>query len=387
MKRLGIVFFIIFVFSLYGGANYYVGKKIYQGLSYFSRNINVKIYTIVFALIALSVFIATLPMPLETKRIISWVSYHWMGVFVYLLLFFLLSDLVLFLGKLLKIITAPTPENIAFYRSIAVILLTAGVVGYGIYNAGQIKHTSYNIQIEKTSFEGEFKIVLISDLHLGSIKSEKLLHDIVHGINSLKPDIVCIAGDIFNDNYNLIRNPERAEEFLRSIEATYGVYAVLGNHDAGKTLDKMMEFLEKSNVKLLNDEYVVIDDRMVLVGRLDPSPIGGYGGLKRKSNISDILASVDTNMPVTNMPVIVIDHTPSNIQQYGREIDLVLSGHTHKGQLFPFNFITNAIFTVDYGHYQEDASSPHFIVTSGVSTWGPPMRVGTNNEIVSILLH
>lgn len=382
MKRLGIVFFIIFVFSLYGGANYYVGKKIYQGLSYFSRNINVKIYTIVFALIALSVFIATLPMPLETKRIISWVSYHWMGVFVYLLLFFLLSDLVLFLGKLLKIITAPTPENIAFYRSIAVILLTAGVVGYGIYNAGQIKHTAYNIQIEKTSFEGEFKIVLISDLHLGSIKSEKLLHDIVHGINSLKPDIVCIAGDIFNDNYNLIRNPERAEEFLRSIEATYGVYAVLGNHDAGKTLDKMMEFLEKSNVKLLNDEYVVIDDRMVLVGRLDPSPIGGYGGLKRKSNISDILASVDTNMPV-----IVIDHTPSNIQQYGREIDLVLSGHTHKGQLFPFNFITNAIFTVDYGHYQEDASSPHFIVTSGVSTWGPPMRVGTNNEIVSILLH
>lgn len=382
MKRLGIVFFIIFVFSLYGGANYYVGKKIYQGLSYFSRNINVKIYTIVFALIALSVFIATLPMPLETKRIISWVSYHWMGVFVYLLLFFLLSDLVLFLGKLLKIITAPTPENIAFYRSIAVILLTAGVVGYGIYNAGQIKHTSYNIQIEKTSFEGEFKIVLISDLHLGSIKSEKLLHDIVHGINSLKPDIVCIAGDIFNDNYNLIRNPERAEEFLRSIESTYGVYAVLGNHDAGKTLDKMMEFLEKSNVKLLNDEYVVIDDRMVLVGRLDPSPIGGYGGLKRKSNISDILASVDTNMPV-----IVIDHTPSNIQQYGREIDLVLSGHTHKGQLFPFNFITNAIFTVDYGHYQEDASSPHFIVTSGVSTWGPPMRVGTNNEIVSILLH
>ena len=212
------------------------------------------------------------------------------------LIIFLLSDLVLFLGKLLKIITAPTPENIAFYRSIAVILLTAGVVGYGIYNAGQIKHTSYNIQIEKTSFEGEFKIVLISDLHLGSIKSEKLLHDIVHGINSLKPDIVCIAGDIFNDNYNLIRNPERAEEFLRSIEATYGVYAVLGNHDAGKTLDKMMEFLEKSNVKLLNDEYVVIDDRMVLVGRLDPSPIGGYGGLKRKSNISDILASVDTNI-------------------------------------------------------------------------------------------
>ena len=235
--------------------------------------------------------------------------------------------------------------------------------------------------MKKTLSEGELKIVLISDLHLGSIRSEKLLHDIVHGINNLKPDIVCMAGDIFNDNYNLIRNPDRAEELFRSIKATYGVYAVLGNHDGGKTLDEMIGFLERSNVKLLNDEYVVIDERLVLVGRLDPSPIGGYGELSRKKDISEILTSLDINMPI-----IVMDHTPSNTQQYGREIDLVLSGHTHKGQLFPFNFITNAIFTVDYGHYQRDADSPHFIVTSGVSTWGPPMRVGTNNEIVSILL-
>lgn len=382
MKRLGIVFFIIFVFSLYGGANYYVGKRIYHGLNHFFRNINVKIYTVVFTLIALSVFIAVLPVPLGVKRLISWVSYHWMGIFVYLLLFFLAFDLVIFLGKLLKIIPAPIPSNIAFYRSLTVILLTAGVVGYGIYNASQIKYTSYNIEMKKTLSEGELKIVLISDLHLGSIRSEKLLHDIVHGINNLKPDIVCMAGDIFNDNYNLIRNPERAEELFRSIKATYGVYAVLGNHDSGKTLDEMIGFLERSNVKLLNDEYEIIDDRLVLVGRLDPSPIGGYDGLKRENDIAGILNSVDANMPV-----IVMDHTPSNISQYGREIDLVLSGHTHKGQLFPFNFITNAIFTVDYGHYQEDVDSPHFIVTSGVSTWGPPMRVGTNNEIVSILLH
>jgi len=88
-----------------------------------------------------------------------------------------------------------------------------------------------------------------------------------------------------------------------------------------------------------------------------------------------------------NMPLVVIDHTPSNIEQYGSEIDLVLAGHTHRGQIFPFNLMTKAIFTVDYGHYQKDTDSPHFIVTSGVGTWGMPMRVGTNNEIVSILLH
>ena len=381
MKRLGIVFFIIFVFSLYGGANYYIGKRIFQGLNHLFRNINIKAYTIVITLIALSVFIAILPLPLDVKKVMSWISYHWMGVFVYLLLLFLVSDLVIFLAKIFKILPTTMFQSIAFYRSLIVVLLTVGVVGYGIYNANQIKYTSYNIEMKKFSLENDMKIVLISDLHLGSINSEKLLGDIVHGINNLKPDIVCMVGDIFNDNYNLIRNPDRAEELFRSIKATYGVYAVLGNHDGGKTLNEMIGFLERSNINLLNDEYVVIDERLVLVGRLDPSPIGGYGELSRKKDISEILTSLDINMPI-----IVMDHTPSNTQQYGREIDLVLSGHTHKGQLFPFNFITNAIFTVDYGHYQRDADSPHFIVTSGVSTWGPPIRVGTNNEIVSILL-
>lgn len=86
------------------------------------------------------------------------------------------------------------------------------------------------------------------------------------------------------------------------------------------------------------------------------------------------------------MPIVVMEHTPANIEQYGSEIDLVLAGHTHKGQIVPFNLATKAIFTVDYGHYQKDADSPHVIVTSGVSTWSMPMRIGSNNEIVSILL-
>jgi predicted MPP superfamily phosphohydrolase len=81
-----------------------------------------------------------------------------------------------------------------------------------------------------------------------------------------------------------------------------------------------------------------------------------------------------------------MDHTPSNIEQYGKEVNLVLAGHTHKGQMFPGNLFTRKMFTVDYGHYQKDKDSPHIIVTSGVSTWGPPMRIGTFNEIVSINL-
>ena len=217
---------------------------------------------------------------------------------------------------------------------------------------------------------------------LGAVNSEKRLESIVKNINNLEPDIVSIAGDIFNDDYSAIQNPEEAIDLLKSITTKYGVYASLGNHDGGSTFDEMVRFLEKSDITLLNDEHVIIDDKFILIGRLDPSPIGGFGELQRK-DITDILASIDD----TNMPIIVMDHTPTKLEQYSEEIDLVLAGHTHRGQIFPGSLITNAIFEVDYGHYQKDATSPHVIVTSGVGTWGMPMRVGSNNEIVSINLH
>lgn len=284
------------------------------------------------------------------------------------------------ISTIVKIIPNPMPQNIRFYVGLVVILLTTGLVSYGIYYANQIKYTFYDIKTKKTTFSVDMKIVLIADLHLGAVNSEKRLESIVQSINNLEPDIVCIAGDIFNHDFNALRNPDEAIDLLKSITTTYGVYACLGNHDGGKTFNEMISFLEQSNIKLLNDEYVIIDERLVLFGRVDPSPIGGFGELKRK-DITEIISSLDTNMPV-----VVMDHSPSNIEQYGREVDLIIAGHTHRGQIFPFNLMTNAIFVIDYGHYQKDADSPHVIVTSGASTWGMPMRVGTNNEIVSILL-
>lgn len=380
MSIVGAIFGIIFILSFYGGTNYYIGRRIFQGLSLLFPHMNAQMYASIFIFIALSVIVGILPLPSGIKGIMSWIGSHWMGIFVYLLMLFLVADLVIILGSIVKVIPNPMPQSIRFYVGLIVILLTTGLVSYGIYNANQIKHVSYDIQMKETMLAADMKIVLISDLHLGAVNSEKHLESIVQGINNLKPDIVCIAGDIFNNDYNALRNPDEAIDLLKSITATYGVYASMGNHDGGNTFNEMVRFLEQSNIKLLNDEYVIIDERLVLLGRVDLSPIGGFGELKRK-DITEILASIDTNMPV-----VVMDHTPSNIEQYGREIDLVLAGHTHRGQIFPFNLITNAIFTLDYGHYQKDADSPHVIVTSGVSTWGMPMRVGTNSEIVSILL-
>lgn len=380
MRIVGIVFAVLFTLSFYGGSNIYIGKRIFQGLTFIFPHMNAAPFAGIGLFIALSIFLAIVPMSAGLKGILRWISAYWMGIYVYLLILLLLADLVLFLGGMAHILPVPVPQSLRFYLGLLVIGLTAGLVVYGVGNANRIEKVSYDIQLNKTGFGDGMNLVLISDLHLGAVHSEKRLPGIVREINQLKPDLVCIAGDIFDDDYFAIHDPEKAIALLKNISATYGVYACLGNHDGGKTFNEMLRFLEQSNVHLLKDECEIIDGRIALFGRVDPSPIGGFGGLKRKE-ISEMIAAIDPKLPI-----VVMDHTPSKIEQYGKEIDLVLAGHTHKGQIFPFDWITNVLFTANYGHYQKDADSPHFIVTSGVSTWGMPMRVGTKSEIVSIRL-
>jgi len=378
MSKLAILVGILMVVGVYGGTSYYIGARLVQWLMMLLPHYLVIASVVIYILCALSLVLAFAPLPGSLHSIMSWVGSYWMGIYFYLLLFFLAADLVIMLGALVNIIPSPIPQTVRFYASLAAILLTVCTVGYGIYNATQIKHVSYTLQTKESTNSVGMKIVLVSDLHLGAINSEKRLETLVSEINRLEPDLVCIAGDIFNDNYNAIQDPERAIRLFQQIKSTYGVYASLGNHDSGRSFDRMLQFLERSNIKLLNDKHVLIGNRLVLIGRVDPSPIGGFGDLTRK-DITDLIESLDENLPV-----VVMDHTPSHLDEYNEKVDLVLSGHTHKGQLFPAGIVTNALFEVDYGYYQRDASSPHVIVTSGAGTWGMPMRVGTNNEIVSI---
>ena len=162
---------------------------------------------------------------------------------------------------------------------------------------------------------------------------------------------------------------------LGSIKNKYGVYASLGNHDAGETFDKMMDILSRGNVKVLMDESVVIDDRLAIIGRLDKTPIGGYGDGIVRGDFDDIIKDID-------LPLVVLEHNPMYIDEYDNRVDLILSGHTHKGQLFPANIITDLMYEVDYGYYNN--SGTHVVVSSGVGTWSMPMRVGSHCEIVSI---
>ena len=372
---------MLILFSALAGISYYLAHRLYQGIISFFPRVPfwpaLVIVCILTLLLVLSFGRSLLPLSPDTKHILGLISSYCMGIFLYLLVFTVAADLVVLVCKLAK---APFLAHRLFrgFVTLGVLLLTLITCIGGFINGRQIDHISYEIRLQGKKDISDIKLVMISDLHLGSIGSEDRLKEIVDEINALQPDLVCIAGDFFDTDFAAIQDPDAALKTLQTLHPTYGTYACLGNHDAGKTHDQMTAFLNAANIRLLNDAYTVIDNRLVLVGRRDGSPIGGYGEEKRKP-LSEFFTGVDSALPV-----IVLDHNPANIHEYGAETDLILCGHTHKGQVFPGNLITDLMYTVDYGYYQKDPQSPQVIVSSGVGTWGMPMRVGTDCEIVTI---
>jgi len=367
--------FLIFIFF----CNYYIAKRLHRGITELLPK--APFWAILSPLLALSV-IAILGfirpnLPNTIKIILEVISSYWMAIFVYLFFLTALADLITLIIKLFNkdLIKKKLYKIIS---SVLVIVVTSTTVILGAQNAAEIDHVSYQVKIKNETDISDLNIVLLSDLHLGSVSSEARLDNIVNEINSLKPDVVCFAGDFFDTDFSATRNPKKDIKALKGIKSTYGAYACLGNHDAGKTLPQMKKFLKESSITLLSEDYTVIDKRLVLAGRLDSSPIGGNGNQKRK-DFNKIIAEKDKTLPT-----IVLDHNPKNISEYNGNADLILCGHTHEGQIFPLNLFTSLIYDVDYGHYHNTKNDVQAIVTSGIGYWGPPVRVGTNSEIVSI---
>ena len=368
------------IFLALGGVSYYVARKIHSGLISLSISVNFWIVLAIVSFLTLVMILGfvgpMLSFPAVLKHIISTVAFCWMGIFIYILLYSLVSDAVYLVLKLFRAGIA----SHKLYKGISlltVLFLALSTSVYGFCNARCIRQVSYSVSMTHGENISDMRIAMISDLHLGALGSESRLEDIVDEINSQNPDLICISGDFFDTDFNSIKDVEGAKTTLKKLSATYGVYACLGNHDAGKTFSLMKDFLKDANITLLNEDYRIIDDRFALVGRADASPIGG-AEKEGRGELGDFFT------PPEKMPVIIMDHNPARINEYSGDGYLVLSGHTHKGQLFPAGIVTGLMYDVDYGYYQKDKNSPHVIVSSGIGYWGMPMRVGTNSEIVSI---
>lgn len=357
--------------TIYGLINYYIGTRFIAIIKhYFSLKTSLLVF-IPIILLALSSLINYI-VPKVNWRFIGTLGTYWFGIAAISLVIFGLTDISLFIINLFR------KTQISSTALITVRLINIGIILVlfivGVITAKSLKTTQYNISINKSSSLDSLKVAMFSDLHLGYINSQNDVQKIVDEINKMNADIVLIPGDFFDGNINAVQDPEKIVEILSQLKSTYGTYLSWGNHDAGSSFDEMKSFLSTANITILEDDIHEFSDSFILVGRRDSSPIGNQG--ERRTSIDETLKNHNTKLPI-----IVMDHQPSNIDQYN-QADLILSGHTHKGQVFPGNLMTNAIFTVDYGHYSND--NIQAIVTSGAGTWGPPIRIGSKSEIVEI---
>ena len=236
------------------------------------------------------------------------------------------------------------------------------------------------------------RIALIADLHLGGSVGLPHARKMKKIIDRMQPDLIIYAGDIFDNDFDAIDKPGEIAAVFRSLSSTYGSYACWGNHDidevilAGFTFNsgsaattsdpRMDQFLVDANIRLLKDETVLIGDSFYLIGRLDAS-CRQKSGIIRKT-AAELIRPLDASRPV-----IVIDHQPSELSELAAaDADLVLSGHTHDGQLFPGNITTRIGWKNSCGKLV--LGNMTSIVTSGVGVWGPAMRIGTDSEVAEV---
>lgn len=328
-------------------------------------------------------------------RILKVISNYFLGTFEYIVLMIATFDLGrLFLKYVLHISWTSSTTAFAVTGGICTVLIISLSI-YGIFHAGNIKTTSYQVSIDKQVPEIEsLKIILMADVHLGYSVGEKQAENIVKKINSENPDFVCIAGDIFDNEFDSIQYPEKIKKRLKSIHTKYGVYACWGNHDldepilAGFTFKggkqakndpHMEEFLKDCSIHLLKDEAILIDNKFYIVGRNDEERSEKLG-ITRKTP-AELTKSLDKTKPI-----IFMDHQPKELQETADAgADLDLCGHTHNGQMFPGNLLIHLLWENPCGYLKK--GSMHNIVTSGAGIWGPGMRVGTDSEICSITVN
>jgi hypothetical protein len=383
MDLIVVIFVLALAIAIFGSVNYYIGIRVWQFQFSHMPFMYKKFYWPVFWLLAVSFLLGRFELsfiPGFLRKIFNYTGSYWMAVMLYCAMLLPVIDLTRFILKrtVLSDSNIVKTNRLDIFSGIFLFAAISAILVYGTYQAQNVKITTYDIQIQKSSTSlNTLNAVFISDSHLGNIVNNSRLKGIVDKINALNPDIVFLGGDLIDDNIEPYIEQNMAETF-KKINSRYGVYAVLGNHEHyGSKVDDILKNYEAGGIKVLRDEYVKIADSFYLAGRNDVGH-GLNGESAERKPLKDILAGIDNSLPV-----IVLDHNPSRFSEAcENNVDLQLSGHTHAGQTFPSTFMNNFIQEVNYGYKQKKNS--HLIVSSGVATWGPPIRIGSISEIVDI---
>lgn len=257
-------------------------------------------------------------------------------------------------------------------------MITGIVLTYGFFNMNHAVKTEYHLITEKKV--GNYRIVLLTDIHYGTIQDTNVLKNKIKEINEQSPDLVVLGGDIVEEG----TSKERMEEVfqvLSGIETKYGIYYVYGNHDRqpytqnrSYTNEELEAAITGNGITILEDHYVEIEDDLILAGRGDAA----WGNVSGRASMEEILEEVNRKKYI-----IVADHQPIETEENDTQgVDLELSGHTHAGQIWPVGILSELTGILNYGEY--DRGNCKVIVSSGFTGWGYPVRTEEHCEYVII---
>lgn len=252
---------------------------------------------------------------------------------------------------------------------VSVLFLLFTSVAKGFYNSKNILITRWRVEMDK-KMQGPLRIAMISDVHIGEYLKKDYMQKIVDEINAQEPDIVVIVGDLADLEADMI-----TEDLIpiRQLRTRYGAYYVLGNHEYYHGVPKLINLFRENGLTVLENENKIVGG-LNIVGVND---IIGYKFKTYEPNFDKAFDGIDRKLPT-----VLLTHQPKSVKYFNQKPDLVLSGHTHAGQIFPFTVLVWMDQKYVYGHYK--LPDYQMIVSSGAGFWGPPVRVLTKSEIVVI---
>ena len=258
------------------------------------------------------------------------------------------------------------------YGFIASLGFTICLLVYGYFN---YKHPDINrieMALEKPLEGGPMKVVAISDVHLGNGTRKPQLKKFVEMINAENPDLIVIGGDLIDNSLLPLYQQNMAEE-LNQLKAPMGIYMVPGNHEYISGIEKCEEFLKDTPIRLLHDSIVTLPNGLQIIGRDDRSN-------RRRLPLADLMKKADSTKPT-----LLLDHQPYEVaKKDSLGIDIQFSGHTHHGQVWPLSLLVENMYEQSHGYRQWSHS--HVYVSSGLSLWGPPFRIGTDSDMAVITI-
>ena len=347
--------------AFYLGANFYIFVRLVQAIAALPMWLRVA-FGVVYWIAACGMFISfgmrNVAMPEFLHRTLHVVGTSWLLFTLYMVVALLVADVVHCIW--------PSFHHGVWYA--LGLTLTVLVAGYINYRNPRVEHIT--IETDKPIEGGRLRLVAISDVHLGYGTTRNDLARYIDIINSENPDIVVIVGDLIDNSIMPVKRADMCREFER-IEARYGIYMVAGNHEYISGIDECRNYLETTPIQLLSDSVARPLKGVEIVCRDDRQNM-------RRAKLDTLLAECDSECFK-----IVLDHQPNAIKESQKNsIDLHLSGHTHRGQVFPLNILTDHLFEQSHGYRKW--SDTHAYVMTGLSLWGPPFRIGTHSELLVV---